>query len=166
GRCSPGSTRACLASRNPDPGVPAMLPRLRYLPLVRQAEATECGHACLAMVAAWHGHQIDLVSLRLHQAASANGTSLQALALLAEQLSLRARALRLEPDDLSRLKLPAILHWDMNHFVVLKSVGRRKATIHDPGRGVLRLSLKEVGQHFTGVALELSPSETFKPIRQ
>jgi ATP-binding cassette, subfamily B, bacterial CvaB/MchF/RaxB len=138
---------------------------LRYLPLVRQAEATECGHACLAMVAAWHGHQIDLVSLRLHQAASANGTSLQALALLAEQLSLRARALRLEPDDLCRLKLPAILHWDMNHFVVLKSVGHRKATIHDPGRGVLRLSLKELGQHFTGVALELSPSETFKPIR-
>src|SRR5262249_46320497 len=104
--------------------------------------------------------------LRLHQAASANGTSLQALALLAEQLSLRARALRLEPDDLSRLKLPAILHWDMNHFVVLKSVGRRKATIHDPGRGVLRLSLKEVGQHFRGVALGPSPSEPFKPIRQ
>ena len=134
-----------------------MLPRYRYLPLVRQAEATECAHACLAMIAGWHGHQIDLVSMRLHHAASANGTSLHTLAVLAEQFSLRARALRLEPGDLARLALPAILHWDMNHFVVLKSVGRRGVTIHDPARGVIKLSLQEVGQHFTGVAMEFSP---------
>jgi ATP-binding cassette subfamily B protein RaxB len=143
-----------------------MLPRYRYLPLVRQAEATECAHACLAMIAGWHGHQIDLVSMRLHHAASANGTSLHTLAVLAEQFSLRARALRLEPGDLARLALPAILHWDMNHFVVLKSVGRRGVTVHDPARGVIKLSLQEVGQHFTGVAMEFSPTESFKPIRQ
>jgi ATP-binding cassette subfamily B protein RaxB len=143
-----------------------MMPRFRYLPMIRQAEATECGHACLAMVAAWHGHQIDLVSLRLHHAASANGTSLQALAAIAEQLSLQARALRLEPADLCRLQLPALLHWDMNHFVVLKSASRRGATIHDPARGVVRLSLRELGQHFTGVAMEFAPTEAFKPIRQ
>jgi ATP-binding cassette, subfamily B, bacterial CvaB/MchF/RaxB len=143
-----------------------MFPRLRHLPLVRQSESTECGYACLAMIAGWHGHQIDLVSLRLHQAASASGTSLQTLARLAEQFSLRARALRLEPSDLSRLALPAILHWDMNHFVVLKSIGRRSVTIHDPARGVMRLSLAEVGQHFTGVAMEFAPTEGFKPIRQ
>jgi ATP-binding cassette subfamily B protein RaxB len=143
-----------------------MLPRFRYLPLMRQAEATECGHACLAMVAGWHGHQIDLVSLRLHQTASAAGTSLHAIALLAEQFSLRARALRLEPADLGQIELPAILHWDMNHFVVLKSAGRRGVVIHDPARGVVRLTLKEVGQHFTGVAMEFSPTESFKPIRQ
>ena len=143
-----------------------MLFNRKHLPMVRQAEATECGHACLAMIAGWHGHQIDLVSLRLYQTASSNGTSLQALAALAEQFALRARALRLEPGDLGRLALPAILHWDMNHFVVLKSVGRRGAVIHDPARGVLRLSLKEVGQHFTGVAMEFSPTEAFKPIRQ
>ena len=143
-----------------------MLFNQKHLPMVRQAEATECGHACLAMIAGWHGHQIDLVSLRLYQTASSNGTSLQALAALAEQFALRARALRLEPGDLGRLALPAILHWDMNHFVVLKSVGRRGVVIHDPARGVLRLSLKEVGQHFTGVAMEFSPTEAFKPIRQ
>lgn len=143
-----------------------MLFNQKHLPMVRQAEATECGHACLAMIAGWHGHQIDLVSLRLYQTASSNGTSLQALAALAEQFALRARALRLEPGDLGRLALPAILHWDMNHFVVLKSVGRRDVVIHDPARGVLRLSLKEVGQHFTGVAMEFSPTEAFKPIRQ
>lgn len=143
-----------------------MLLNLKHLPMVRQAEATECGHACLAMIAGWHGHQIDLVSLRLHHTASGNGTSLHAIAMLAEQFQLRARALRLEPADLGRLAMPAILHWDMNHFVVLKSVGRRGVVIHDPGRGVLKLSLKEAGEHFTGVAMEFSPTEAFKPIRQ
>ncbi|MFO1079840.1 MAG: peptidase domain-containing ABC transporter [Reyranellaceae bacterium] len=143
-----------------------MLPRFRYLPMIRQAEATECGHACLAMIAGWHGHQIDLVSLRLHQTASSAGTSLHALALLAEQFALRARALRLEPEDLERIKLPAILHWDMNHFVVLKSVRRGKAVLHDPARGVLTLSVKELGRHFTGIAMEFEPTEAFKPIRQ
>jgi ATP-binding cassette subfamily B protein RaxB len=143
-----------------------MLPRFRHLPLVRQAEATECGHACLAMIAGWHGHQIDLVSLRLHQAASSAGTSLHALALLAEQFALRARALRLEPEDLQRITLPAILHWDMNHFVVLKSLRRGQALIHDPARGAIDLSLEELAQHFTGVAMEFAPTEAFKPIRQ
>ena len=139
---------------------------LRHLPLIRQAETTECGHACLAMIAGWHGHQIDLVSMRLYQSASGNGTSLHSLAMLAEQFSLNARPLRLEPADLGRLKLPAILHWDMNHFVVLKSAGRRGVVVHDPAKGVVRLSLKDVGQHFTGVAMEFSPAESFKPIRQ
>jgi ATP-binding cassette subfamily B protein RaxB len=138
----------------------------RHLPLVRQAENTECAHACLAMIAGWHGHQIDLVSMRLHQAASGNGTSLHTLAMLAEPFSLRARALRLEPADLGRVKLPAILHWDMNHFVVLKSVGRRGVVLHDPARGVVRLSFKEVAAHFTGIAMEFSAAEAFKPIRQ
>src|SRR6516165_3962576 len=66
------------------------------------------------------------------------------MALLAEQLGLKARALRLEPQHLAELKLPAVLHWDMNHFVVLKSVGRRTFVIHDPARGVLRMSAGQV----------------------
>ncbi len=141
-----------------------MLSQFRYLPLVRQAEGTECGHACLAMIAGWFGHQIDLVSLRLYQATSANGSSVHSLAQLAEKFELRARPLQLEPELLDRIKLPAILHWDMNHFVVLKSVARRGAVIHDPARGVLRLSMKEVAQHFTGVAVEFRPTEAFTPI--
>ena len=140
-----------------------MLPRFRYLPLVRQAESTECGHACLAMIAGWHGHQIDLVSLRLHQAASASGTNLHALAMLAEQFSLRARALRLEPADLCRIELPAIMHWDMNHFVILKSITRTGIVVHDPACGRKFLPIAEASKHLTGVALELSPTEGFLP---
>ncbi len=142
-----------------------MFSRFRHLPLVRQAEATECGHACLAMVASWFGHRIDLVSLRLSHATSANGLSVHTMAHLAEQIGLKARALRLEPQYLAHLKMPAVLHWDMNHFVVLKSVGRRTFVIHDPARGVLRLSAKQVADHFTGIAVEFSPAEHFTPIR-
>src|SRR5271170_3346180 len=131
-----------------------MFSRFRHLPLVRQAESTECGHACLAMIAYWFGHRIDLVSLRLSHATSANGLSVHTMALLAEQIGLKARALRLEPQYLSHLKMPAVLHWDMNHFVVLKSVSRRGVVIHDPARGVRRLSAKEVAEHFTGIAVE------------
>jgi ATP-binding cassette, subfamily B, bacterial CvaB/MchF/RaxB len=141
-----------------------MLSRFRHLPIVRQAETTDCGHACLTMIACWFGHQIDLVSLRLHQATSGSGTSVHSLAKLAEKFELRTRALRLEPEQLKSVKLPAILHWDMNHFVVLKRVGRRGAVIHDPARGVVRLSMKDVAQHFTGIAVEFSPTEHFAPI--
>jgi ATP-binding cassette subfamily B protein RaxB len=143
-----------------------MFSRFRHLPLVRQAESTECGHACVAMIASWFGHRIDLVSLRLSHATSANGLSVHTMASLAELIGLRARALRLEPRDLGHLKLPAVLHWDMNHFVVLKSVGRRSVVVHDPARGVLRLSDRQVAEHFTGIAVEFSPAENFTPIRR
>jgi ATP-binding cassette subfamily B protein RaxB len=70
---------------------------------------------------------------------------------------------RLELDELRLLKTPCILHWDLNHFVVLKSVGRHGVVIHDPGMGVRRLPLSEVSKHFSGVALELTPSGNFQP---
>ncbi|WP_449424116.1 cysteine peptidase family C39 domain-containing protein, partial [Rhodanobacter lindaniclasticus] len=57
-----------------------------------------------------------------------------------------------------------MLHWDLNHFVVLKRVGKHRATIHDPARGIRTLSLRDVSGHFTGVALELSPAADFAPV--
>jgi len=139
-----------------------MFSRFRHLPLVRQAESTECGHACLAMIAYWFGHRIDLVSLRLSHATSANGLSVHTMALLAEQIGLKARALRLEPQYLSHLKMPAVLHWDMNHFVVLTRVSGKKIIVHDPARGRRVLSFAEASRHFTGVALELTPTPSFR----
>ena len=89
------------------------------LPLVRQTEAAECGLACLAMVASYHGHRIDLNTLRRRYPVSLNGVTLRALIQVASQLHLLGRPLRLEPGHLRQLRLPAILHWDMSHFVVL-----------------------------------------------
>jgi len=131
------------------------------LPLVRQTEAAECGLACLAMVASFHGHRVDLNTLRRRHPVSLNGVTLRALIQVASQLHLVGRPLRLDLENLRQLRLPAILHWDMSHFVVLKSVGRQGITIHDPASGERYLPLAEASKHLTGVALELSPTDAF-----
>src|SRR3954469_11507699 len=97
----------------------------KRLPMVRQAEAAECGLACLAMVASYYGYRTDLNALRRRYPASQNGVTLRALIQLASHLQLGARPLRVEMHDLAELRLPAILHWDLSHFVVLKSVTPR-----------------------------------------
>jgi len=131
---------------------------------ILQSEAAECGLACVAMVARHHGHKIDLNGLRQRFSVSLKGATLRDLMQIADALGFGARALRLEMERLKDLAAPAILHWNMNHFVVLKAVGRKKITILDPARGEIRLSHKEVSNHFTGVALELTPAADFKPI--
>src|ERR687883_557915 len=105
------------------------------LPVIQQAEAAECGLACLAMVASYHGHRIDLNTLRRRYPASLNGVTLRALIQVASHLHLLGRPLRFELAHLRQLRLPAILHWDMNHFVVLKAVTGRGIIVHDPATG-------------------------------
>lgn len=129
-----------------------------------QSEATECGLASIAMVAEHYGHKIDLVNLRQRFGVSLKGVRLRNLMEIAEQLSLSSRALRLEPERLRDIALPAVLHWDLDHFVVLKEVRRNRFTILDPARGRVSYSLEEVAEHFTGVALELAPAADFRPI--
>jgi ATP-binding cassette subfamily B protein RaxB len=136
----------------------------RRLPVITASEAAECGLACLAMISRYHGHDIDLNGLRQRYALSLAGASLKSLMEIADQLGFSTRALRLELSALPRLRLPAILHWDLNHFVVLKSVDRKTVTIHDPAFGAKTLSTEEFSKHFTGVALELSRAESFEPI--
>lgn len=127
-----------------------------------QAEASECGLASLAMVASAHGMQLDLPELRRRFHLSLKGIRLNQLIEIAQTLGFSTRPLRLEMEQLDQLSLPCILHWDLNHFVVLAKVGKSKATILDPAIGERRLSLGEVSQHFTGVALELTPTAEFK----
>ena len=133
--------------------------------IVRQAQAAECGLACLAMVAAHHGHRSDLAELRQCFGLSARGASLVQLAGIARRLGLSPRPLRLEPEELQRLPLPCVLHWDLNHFVVLAGWRRGRARVLDPAFGERRLSPAELGRHFTGVALELLPNSDFQPRR-
>ena len=136
------------------------------LPVVLQTETTECGLACLAMVGSYHGHDIDLASLRHRFPASPRGSTLPDLIRVGECLSLSSRPIKLELNDLARLTCPAILHWDMNHFVVLRSVQGDKLRIHDPAHGERRISIVEASKHFTGVALELFPHAHFTPRRE
>jgi ATP-binding cassette subfamily B protein RaxB len=134
----------------------------RKTPLILQTEAAECGLACLAMVATYHGYDTDLASLRQRHSISLKGATLTHLIKIANQLRLATRPIKVEIEDLNKLVLPAILHWDFNHFVVLTQVRGHKLELHDPARGQRNLSLDEVSKHFTGIALELSPTQDFE----
>lgn len=135
----------------------------KKLPLILQTEAAECGLACLAMIASYHGSQADLAELRRRFGLSLKGATLKDVVRIADQLGFASRPVRLELEELQLLETPCILHWDLNHFVVLKRVSRTGVVIHDPAVGVRRLSLSEVSKHFTGVALELSLTGGFEP---
>ncbi|HFT3227459.1 TPA: peptidase domain-containing ABC transporter [Klebsiella pneumoniae] len=133
----------------------------KRLPVIRQTESAECGLACLTMIACWHGLLTDLPTLRERFSISTQGMTLQRLMECASGIRLSSRAVRLEPEDLKSLSLPCILHWNINHFVVLHKVQGGKLVIHDPDKGRVTLSLQDAGKHFTGVALELTPAGDF-----
>ncbi len=131
--------------------------------VVLQSEAAECGLACLAMVAAAHGNPIGLRELRRRHSLSLKGASLAQIIGIAEKLHLMSRPLRLDLEHLGQLQLPCILHWDLNHFVVLTRVGKRNVTVLDPAFGKRTMPLEAFSRHFTGVALELTPGAAFAP---
>ena len=142
---------------------------LRRTPVIRQAEAAECGLACLAMVASYHGHKVDLATMRRRFSISLKGAKLATLMKIADELGFNARGLRGDIEDLHDAPLPAIIHWDLSHFVVLTGIdrrlGQRVYRIHDPAHGERSLTREEFSTHFTGVVLELTPSERFQPKR-
>lgn len=117
--------------------------------------------ACLAMVAGYYGKHVDLHSLRERFSISLRGLTLAHVIRIANTLELTGRPLRIELEDLDQLQAPCILHWDMCHFVVLKQAGKKHIIVHDPALGVRRMSYKEASLHFTGVALELTPTPGF-----
>ncbi|HEY0857849.1 MAG TPA: peptidase domain-containing ABC transporter [Albitalea sp.] len=133
------------------------------VPLLLQTEAAECGLASLAMVAAYHGLHTDMPTLRQRFQLSLKGATMVDLTRIAGQMQLNPRALRAEMEHLPQLQLPCVLHWDLNHFVVLADIRHGKAVIHDPARGVRRLTMDELSKHFTGVVLELTPAAEFEP---
>lgn len=139
-------------------------PQHRRSPVLRTTEAAECGLACMAMIAAHHGHEVDLNGLRQRFSVSMSGLTLRGLMSIADTLTLSTRAVRVEIDGLRELPLPAVLHWNLNHFVVLDRVDSRGVIVRDPAIGRQRLSWAEVSDNFTGVALEVSPAADFKKV--
>lgn len=131
------------------------------VPFLAQSESAECGLACLAMIAGFHGHESDMFSMRRRFSVSSKGLNLAQLVQAAAKLNFSSRPVRCEPEFLHHLALPAILHWDMNHYVVLARVRRGQLTVHDPAAGVRTLAVSEVAKHFTGVAVEFQPTLRF-----
>ena len=101
----------------------------RKLPLLLQNEAAECGLACLGMVSGFYGHRFDMLTLRRRFATTLKGATLEQLMNMAGRLQLASRPLRLDLHELRELRLPCVLHWNLNHFVVLQAVGRQHIVI-------------------------------------
>ena len=138
--------------QRPWPGRPARTRRLRTAGPGARAGA--------------HGLDTDLPSLRQRFELSSRGATLAQLMDIAEQMGLSNRAVRLELQELPELRTPCLLHWDLNHFVVLVQADARHITVHDPALGERKLTLKEASPHFTGVALELAPAPGFRPRKE
>ena len=135
----------------------------RRMPMLMGSEAAECGLACVGMIASFYGHAIDLRKLRSRHQVSLRGLNLTHLIRIAQSVGLNSRPVKLDLDELRDLRLPCILHWNFNHFVVLKAVGRDSIRINDPAVGERTISWPRVSDSFTGVALELWPSADFQP---
>jgi len=133
------------------------------VPVILQGEISECALASLAMIAAAWGLKADLAAFRAKVAATPRGVNLRTLMNLAAGIGLAARPVRIGLQRLGDLKLPAILHWNMDHFVVLERVKGDVATIVDPARGRLRVPLDSMSAHFTGIAVEFTPTDSFQP---
>lgn len=94
------------------------LGKRKYLPVFLQTEAAECGAVCLAMIASYHGHKLDLSGMRRRfPVSSMKGTTLGNLINISHRLGFNSRPLRVELEYLRELQVPCILHWNMNHFV-------------------------------------------------
>jgi ATP-binding cassette subfamily B protein RaxB len=146
----------------------AAAPSIRALrpprvPLILQSDMSECALASLAMIAAAWGLKADLAAFRERVAVTPRGVNLRTLMNLAAGIGLAPRPVRIGLHRMEDLKFPAILHWNMDHFVVLERVKGNVATIVDPARGRLTMTLDSMSPHFTGIAIEFTPTDTFQP---
>ncbi|ATQ77480.1 ABC transporter ATP-binding protein [Massilia violaceinigra] len=128
---------------------------------MRQTETAECGLACLAIAASAFGANIELASLRQKYQISSRGMTLREIKEIAADMNMVGRAVRCEVDQLAELKCPALLHWELKHFVVLDKVKGMTFHIHDPARGRIKLYASEVSRKFSGAALELTEAKGF-----
>jgi ATP-binding cassette subfamily B protein RaxB len=146
----------------------------RTMQTILQTHTSECGLACLAMISSSFGHEVSLYELRQKYKVSVKGLSLVELIRIGEELGLVARPVRIELEDIPQLAGPAILHWDLQHFVVLdpsaraapwrkhaRDNGAPTIRIVDPASGRRKLGLSEASEHFTGIAIEFAPSASF-----
>ncbi|WP_237059451.1 peptidase domain-containing ABC transporter [Microbulbifer sediminum] len=149
-------------------GLNAQIERMRSsgrrLPIVYQGEAADCGLACLAMVASYFGRDTDLEDVKKYFTVSKRGMTVESIMLVAENLGMHARPLRAELEYLRDAELPAVLHWDMNHFVVLSAINKDSIDIIDPAIGEKKVSWEEVDERFTGILIEFSTAADFSKL--
>lgn len=145
------------------PALERLARRPGRVPFIAQLEAADCGAACLAMVVRYWGGGASLQEIRAKVGSARDGVDALTLLRAAEELGLRGRGLRLEPEDLRHLPGGAILHWEFHHFVVFERVTRRGVVIVDPGHGRRVVPHARFRKSFTGVALVFEPVAPLAP---
>ena len=134
------------------------------VPVVMQLEALECGAACLTMILAYYGKIVPLEQVRSDCGVSRDGSNAGNIMKAARYYGLEASGYRIEPEYLKdNAEFPCIIHWDFNHFVVLKGFKGKKVYLNDPGRGEVEMGMEEFDRSFTGICLMFKPGESFVP---
>ena len=134
------------------------------VPVVMQMEALECGAASLAMVMAYYDKWVPLEQVRLDCGVSRDGSNARNLLLAARSYGFEAQGFRCEIDALrEEICLPCIIHWNFDHFVVLRGFRGKHALLNDPARGDVKVSMEEFDRSFTGICLQITPGPDFQP---
>ena len=140
------------------------LRRARSIRPIAQTEIAECGLACLAMVAGYWGKRVGLSEMRLRYPITSRGMNLADVVKVASSLQMSSRPLKLNIDRLGDLSYPAILHWNLDHYVVAEKFKGGRVYIVDPALGTGAWHDEQsLSRHFTGIALELQPADEFAP---
>ena len=137
----------------------------RKVPVIHQSEISECGLACLNMIAIYHGHSFPMSYLRKHFPSRVTGTKLRELMDIATEIGFYSRAVRVERHELKNIQLPCILHWDVNHYVVLSHIKKNGFIINDPSSGRRFISNDEFDRSYTGISLEVTPNLDIEKIK-
>ena len=139
------------------------MPNRKKVPSILQMEAVECGAASLAMIFAYYKKFLPLEKLRVDCGVTRDGVKASNILKAARRYGFEARGFRKEPAQLMEMPLPAIIHWNFNHFVVLEGFHQDKVYINDPASGPRVISEEEFDLAFTGVILTFGPGPEFKP---
>ncbi len=143
---------------------PTLKKGVARVPVVMQLEALECGAAALAMVMAYYDKWVPLEQVRLDCGVSRDGSKAKNIYLAAEHYGFNVRAFRMNPETIrDEGQFPCIIHWNMNHFVVLCGFRGKNVYINDPARGAIRVTWEEFDRSFTGVTIIPIPSDRFEP---
>ena len=142
------------------PAAPRRRRRRGSFPLVRQIDEADCGAACLAMLSRYHGRPLRLARARVAARTGIDGTSLRSLVIGAQELGLEARAVKLSKARLES-SLPAIVHWDGNHWVVAYAADARTVRYADPAGTRRQVPRAEFEERWSGYAVLAAPGPAF-----